>query len=91
MDKSSQFDYICLMSETITTTEANRRFPELMRQVGQGKSFVVTSHGRSIARITPMLVDPVEREAARKALMEHLARQKPTPIEPWTRAELYED
>ena len=79
------------MSETITATDANRRFAEMLREVDEGKTFVVTSHGRPIARIQPVRKSEAEWVAARKALLERLDRQKPTPIPAWTRAELYED
>jgi prevent-host-death family protein len=80
------------MIETITATEANRRFSELLREVGAGKSFIVTSHGRPVMRLVPDKGPTLaEREAARKVLFERLRNQTPTKIEPWTRAELYED
>ena len=45
------------MSEltTITAREANQRFSELLSKVEtEGQSFVVTKHGRPIARIIPV-------------------------------------
>jgi prevent-host-death family protein len=79
------------MAQTITATEANRRFSELLRQVGAGESFIVTSHGRPIARLAPAAEDDRERRAARDALLERLDRQPRTDAGTWTRAELYED
>ena len=80
------------MVETITATEANRRFSELVREVGAGKTFIVTSHGRPVMRLIPDGgPTEAERAAARKALFERLRDQAPVDIGPWTRAELYED
>lgn len=79
------------MTQTITATEANRRFSELLRQVGAGESFIVTSHGRPIARLAPAAEEGRERRAARDALLARLDRQPRTDAGAWTRAELYED
>lgn len=79
------------MSETITATDANRRFAEMLRQVDEGKTFIVTSHGRPVARLEPIGKPRAERAAAYKALLEHLANVKPVNAGPWTRNELYED
>lgn len=79
------------MSETITATDANRRFAEMLRQVGEGKTFIVTSHGRPVARLEPIGKSQAERAAAYQALLEHLANVKPISAGRWTRDELYED
>jgi prevent-host-death family protein len=79
------------MSKTITATEANREFSRVLREAGEGQTYVVTSHGRPVAKIVP--VDDVEtqREEARKRLFERVRSQPFRKIEPWTRDELYED
>jgi prevent-host-death family protein len=79
------------MSETITATDANRRFAELLREVGGGKSFTVTSHGRPVATIAPVRDDAADREAAKRRLLARLAAQPPSQTGAWTRADLYED
>lgn len=79
------------MSDTVTATEANRGFSELLREVGEGKSFVITSHGRPVARLIPHKLALADRLAARQALFDRLDRQGPTRIEPWTRSDLYDD
>ncbi len=78
------------MAKTISTTNANRSFPRLMRQVLDGDSFVVTSHGRPIARIDPIGKSDVDREAAYQALLKHLEEVVPIDGGRWTREELYE-
>ena len=43
------------MEKTIQATEANRQFSRILREVAEGDTFTVTSHGRPIARIVPAL------------------------------------
>jgi len=80
------------MSNAISAANANRRFSELLRGVRSGRSYVVTSHGRPVAKITPVNErDPV-RDAARTALFARLRSQRSTkPIGRWTRDDLYEE
>lgn len=78
------------MDKLIGAAEANRHFSHLLREVQEGQSYVVTSHGRPVARIVP--VAPIEpaRLEARKRLLERLRSQPAIDIGPWTRDELYE-
>lgn len=82
------------MDETITAAEANRAFSRLLRGVQEGHSYLVTSHGRPVARVVaPDQDDDVTlrfRKAARRALLERVARQPAMDVGPWTRDELYE-
>jgi prevent-host-death family protein len=77
------------MQKSISAAEANRKFSEVLRQVKAGQSYVVTSHGRPVARIDPI---ETERDAdrARDALVKRLRSQKAIEIGPWTRDELYD-
>lgn len=79
------------MDKVIQAAEANRQFSQVLREVREGQSYVVTSHGRPVARIVP--VAPVEsaRVAARKRLLERLRSQPAIDIGPWTRDQLYEE
>ena len=79
------------MSRAISAADANRRFSELLRGVRNGDSYVVTSHGKPVAKIVPVqALDPV-REAAKKALVARLRSQPKTKsIGRWTRDELHE-
>ena len=81
------------MDEVVTAADANRTFSRLLRGVQQGRSYVVTNHGKPVARIVPMTEDDDEaaRERARKAHLDRLRRQPAVDIGPWTRDELYED
>lgn len=77
------------MEKAISAAEANRKFSQLLREVREGRSYVVTSHGRPVARISPI---DNERDAdrARDALLKRLRSQKAIDIGPWTRDELYD-
>ena len=79
------------MEKTISAAEANRGFSEILRGVREGHSFVVTSHGRPVARIVPAEKDDAAADAAREALLERLRRQPVMNAGRWTREEMYED
>jgi prevent-host-death family protein len=79
------------VSETITSAEANRAFSRLLREVREeGRSFVVTAHGRPVARVLPVEPRNDDRHRARAALRARLAAQPVTDIGRWTRDDLYE-
>ena len=75
------------MDRIITSTQANQRFSEMLRDVAGGESFTVTSRGRPIARVTP----PAP-EAKKKDITELLDMLKALPRRTydWTREDLYE-
>jgi prevent-host-death family protein len=79
------------MNGSVSAAEANRRFSRLLSEVRRGKSYVVTSHGRPVARISPHGQTQDLTLAARKLLFERLRRQPAAKIARWTRNELYED
>lgn len=79
------------MDETISAADANRNFSSILRNVREGRSYVVTSHGRPVARIVPADKDANARAAAHAALWARLAEQPVLNIGPWTRDELYDD
>jgi prevent-host-death family protein len=76
------------MDRHITATEANQRFSEMLRDVGDGESFTVTSRGKPVARMVPA-------EAFEKGddLSELIAFMKKQPVRisgHWKREDLYE-
>jgi len=79
------------MDEAVSAADANRKFSLLLRKVREGHSFVVTSHGRPVARIAPVgqLDDPAA--GARTALLSRLEKQPVVRAKRWTRDELYDD
>jgi prevent-host-death family protein len=82
------------MDETITAAEANRSFSRLLRGVREGRSYVVTSHGRPVAKLVPTDENDESmqrfRKAAKRALLERLAKQPALNAGSWTRDELYD-
>lgn len=82
------------MNETISAAEANRSFSKLLRGVRAGRSYLVTAHGHPVARLVPATEDDEVtrriRRAAKRALLDRLAKQPTIDIGPWTRDELYE-
>lgn len=82
------------MDDSISAADANRNFSHLLRSVREDHaSYVVTSHGKPVARIVPYDGDEdrnAAREVAKKIMIERWSRQPSIKIEPWTRDELYE-
>jgi prevent-host-death family protein len=79
------------MEDTVSAADANRRFSELLRRVRKGKSIVVTSHGKAVARIIPMTDRDNASRGARAALLERLRKQPVIDIGKWSRDDLYRD
>lgn len=79
------------MEEVVSAADANRQFSLILRQVREGHSYVVTSHGRPVARIVPVDKREPLVSGARATLLSRLERQPVVSAGPWTRDELYED
>jgi prevent-host-death family protein len=79
------------MEKAITSAQANRQFSSLLRGVREGHRYVVTSHGKPVARLVPVEADDPVAAKAREALLQRLARQAIVQAGRWTRDELYED
>ena len=78
------------MGTAVTAADANRDFSKLLRAVRDGDSFVITSHGKPVAKIVPFVTRDRVREAAKVRLLARLRAQPAINIAPWTRDELYE-
>jgi len=78
------------VDQTISAADANRSFSRILRDVREGQTYVVTAHGKPVARIVPFIEADASREAARASLMQRLADQPVTDIGPWNRDELYD-
>lgn len=75
----------------MSASEANRSFSALLRQVAQGRSFTVHSHGRPVAQLTPVGKGPGPNSAARRALLARLAAQPASgEVRSWRRDDLYD-
>ena len=79
------------VEEAVSAADANRRFSELLRVVREGRTVLVTSHGKPVARIVPVTEHDRTSEGARAALLDRLRAEPVTNIGRWTRDELYED
>ena len=79
------------MARTISAAQANRDFSAVIRRVRQGQSFVVTSHGRPVARIVPVAAGQAVARSAVSALFARLASAKAQRVSRWSRDDLYED
>jgi prevent-host-death family protein len=79
------------MEERVSATQANRNFSRILRHVQDGHSYVVTSHGRPVARLIPVNQHGKVPSAARDILLSRLEQQPLIRVGRWTRAELYVD
>jgi len=79
------------MNKTVSAADANRRFSEVLRTVKKGQSVIVTSHGKPVAKISPVVEDNRTAEGARSALFARLRRERVVNAGRWTRDELYDD
>jgi len=81
-----------MMDKPVSAVYANRQFSSLLRSVREaGHSYVVTSHGRAVARIVPVDQNASVTSSARAALLERLAHEPVVAAGNWTRDALYED
>lgn len=78
------------MEEAVSAADANRKFSLLLRGIREGRSYLVTSHGKPLARIVPVGSHQAAA-TAHAALIARLEKQPASASGPWTRDELYED
>lgn len=79
------------MEKAVSAADANRRFSKLLRAVREGQSYLVTAHGKPVARIVPVAGNGGLARAARTSLLKRLRSEPVVTIGRWTRDELYED
>jgi prevent-host-death family protein len=79
------------VDEIVSAAEANRRFSRLLRAVREGRSYVVTAHGRPVAKIVPVGAQDRTMADARAALLDRLRAQPVVEVGRWTREDLYAD
>jgi prevent-host-death family protein len=79
------------MDRIVSAADANRHFSRLLRSVRDGDSYVVTAHGRPVAKIIPIREDDAVRDKARAVLLARLRSQPAIDVGRWTREELYEE
>jgi prevent-host-death family protein len=79
------------MDEAVPAAVAKRKFSQLLQNVRQGSSYVVTSHEKAVAKITPVDDAWKIQASARATLLVRLRRQSVTKAVRSTRGELYQD
>jgi prevent-host-death family protein len=79
------------MEKAVSAADANRQFSKLLRTVREGHSYIVTSHGKAVAKIVPVQKNGGVTRGARAALVKRLRSEPVVQIRPWSRDELYED
>jgi prevent-host-death family protein len=79
------------MEKVVSAANANRKFSKLLSAVRGGRSYVVTAHGKAVAKIVPVAKNGGVAKAARTALLKRLRTEPVVRIGRWTRDELYED
>jgi prevent-host-death family protein len=78
------------MEKAISAADANRRFSQLLREVKTGQSYLVTSHGRPVARIAPVGEQSAAISNARASLLKRLRAERVLSVGRWKRDELYD-
>ena len=79
------------MGKPVSAADANRDFSKLLRGVRDGDSYVITSHGKPVAKLVPADARDVVRDAAKRTLLARLRAQRGgARIGRWTRDELYD-
>lgn len=79
------------MAKIVSAAEANRQFSRLLREVGDGESYVVTNHGKPVAQLIPIMNQGKTAASALTALLSRLRAQRVVNASRWSREELYED
>jgi prevent-host-death family protein len=77
-------------TRAIAAADANREFSRVLREVREGRSYVVTSHGKPVAQIIPAGRSASIGGAARSALFRRLEAARVVNAGSWTRGELYD-
>jgi prevent-host-death family protein len=80
-----------IMEKPVSAADANRKFSKLLRAVREGQSYVVTSHGKPVARIVPAVKGGGPTRGARAAFLKRLRSEPVVTIGRWKREDLYED
>ncbi len=79
------------MDKIVSAADANRKFSHVLSEVRQGCSYIITCHGKSVAKITPFRSYGGAASSAKSNLVTRLKSQPAKKIGRWTRDELYID
>jgi len=77
--------------KTITASNANRGFSNLLREIGKGEEIMILSRGKPVAKITSVNSEVLQKKAMKNLLLSRLKAQNVTGSRNWTRDELYKD
>ncbi|PIP05962.1 MAG: type II toxin-antitoxin system prevent-host-death family antitoxin [Syntrophobacterales bacterium CG_4_8_14_3_um_filter_49_14] len=77
--------------KTITASNANRGFSNLLREIGKGEEIMILSRGKPVAKITSVNSEVLQKKAMKNLLLSRLKAQDVTGSRNWTRDELYKD
>jgi prevent-host-death family protein len=77
--------------KTVTASDANREFSNLLKEVRRGEEITILSRGTPVAKITSVSSDTLQKKAMKGLLLSRLKSQNVTGTRNWTRDELYRD
>lgn len=77
--------------KTITASNANRGFSNLLREVSKGEEIMITSRGTPVAKVISVKSTVLQKNAMKKLLLSRLKTRIATGSRNWTRNELYDD
>jgi prevent-host-death family protein len=78
------------MEKAISATEARRRFLQLLQGVRRGRTYIVTSYGKPVAKISPVEKSGRVEVSATGMLLARLRSQPTVKVDGWSRDDLYE-
>ena len=80
------------MEKAISAADANRKFSQVLREVREGRTYIVTSHGKPVVRIAPVQSKQgkVGDSPGWGRLLRRVSKQRVMNIGRWTRDELYD-
>lgn len=69
------------MERSISATDANREFSRLLSEVAAGKTYIVTSRGKPVARVEPIKADEADRAQRTRRLRAYLDELAQRPVQ----------
>ncbi len=68
------------MEKSISATEVCRKFAQVLRDVRKGQTYLITSHGKSVAHFAPFKDNRSTADRARASLLSRLRAQRVVKI-----------
>ena len=68
------------MEKSISAADACRKFSQVLRDVRKGQTYVITSHGKSVARFAPFKDNRSTGDRARASLLSRLRAERVVKI-----------